>query len=283
VEAFAMKMQGWLGAMGLGVALLAAGGCDIATVHAAAVDGTFERTLTTTGPVDLEVHTGSGDIQIRPGPTNSVHVVARIRAGSNSMSGTPEQRIAQIQAHPPIEQTGNAIRIGVTNGINNDPLYRNVRITYEVTVPAQTRVQANSGSGNIGIALTAEAVDARTGSGDINVLGNSGSFEAHTGSGDVRVGRVAGPMKASTGSGSIQAAQTAAEAVEMRTGSGDVTLGMAEDAAFTVDVHTGSGSIRTVHPIVMNGRQGRNQLEGTVRGGGPTVRIRTGSGSVSIN
>jgi hypothetical protein len=275
-----MKMQSWLGVVGLGAALLTAGGCDVARLQAAGVDGTFERTLTVTGPIDLDVRTGSGEIQIRPGPGNSVRIAARVRAESTIGGAAAEQRVAQIQANPPIEQTGNSIRIGVTH---NDPLYRNVQISYEVTVPAQTKVAARSGSGNIGIALTAEAVDARTGSGDINVLGASGSFEAHTGSGNVRVGRVAGALKASTGSGNIEAGQAAPQEVEMRTGSGDVSLGMADEAAFTVNVHTGSGSIRTTHPITLNGSHGRNRLEGTVRGGGPTVFIRTGSGSVSIN
>jgi hypothetical protein len=69
----------------------------------------------------------------------------------------------------------------------------------------------------------------------------------------------------------------------MKTGSGDVRLGLPEDAAFTLDVHTGSGGIHTTHPITINGTRGRNRLEGTVRGGGPTVLIRTGSGSVTIN
>lgn len=275
-----MKMRGWLCAVGLGAAILAAGGCDVVAVHAAGVEGTFERTLTVAGPVDLDVRTGSGDIQIRAGDDNSVHVVGRIRAQASGPADTPEQRVSQIQAHPPVEQTGNSLRIGLTT---NDPLYRNVRISYELIVPAHTKVQARSGSGDIGIALTAGDVDARTGSGDINVLGTSGSFEAHTGSGDVRAGRIAGPMKASTGSGDIEAAQAGQAPVEMRTGSGDVRLGLANDAAFTVDIHTGSGSIHTTHPITVNGTRARNRLEGTVRGGGPTVLIRTGSGSVTVN
>ncbi len=278
-----MKMRGWLCSAGLGAALLAAGGCDVVLVHAAGVDGSFERTLTVTGPVDLDIRTGSGDIQIRPGSDRSVHVVARIRAEEARGYDSPEKRIAQIQANPPVEQTGNSIRIGVTRPVHDDPTYQNVRISYELTVPANTKVQAHSGSGDIGIAVTAGSVTARTGSGDINVLGTSGSFEAHTGSGDVRAGRIAGPMMASTGSGDIEAAQTAPGAVEMRTGSGDVRLNLPAEAAFTLDIQTGSGSIRTSQPVMMSGNHRRNHLEGTVRGGGPSVVVRTGSGSVTIN
>jgi hypothetical protein len=277
-----MNMREWFWAAGLGAAILAVGGCDVIDVHAAGVDGTFERTLTVSGAVDLDVRTGSGTIQIKAGPGNSVQVIGRIRAQA-SVPGTgpsPEQRVAQIQAHPPVEQTGNSLRIGVTG---DDPLYRNVSISYELVVPAHTKVQARSGSGDIGIALTAGDVEAKTGSGDINVLGTAGSFMAQTGSGDVHAGRIAGPMKATTGSGDIDAAQTVQGPVEMRTGSGNVTLSLSNDAAFNLNVRTGSGSIHTVHPVTVLGARRRNRLEGTVRGGGPPVDITTGSGSVTIN
>jgi hypothetical protein len=254
-------------------------GCRELAVYAQGAEGTFERTLTVNGPVDLDVRTGSGEIQIRPGADNSVHVIGHIRA-QDTVGDTPENRVAQIQAHPPVEQAGNSVRVGITN----DPvLYRNVRISYELVVPAQTKVHARSGSGDIGIAMTAGDVEAKTGSGDINVLGSSGSFVAQTGSGDVHAGRIAGPMKASTGSGDIEAAQTVHAPVDMRTGSGDVTLSLAGDAAFNLSVHTGAGSIQTTHPVDVTGTRGRRSLEGTVRGGGPSVAIRTGSGSVTIN
>jgi hypothetical protein len=276
-------MRNWVYAAGLSAALLAAGGCDVldTAVNAASVEGTFERTLTVSGPVDLDVRTGSGDIQVRPGSDTSVHLIGHIKARASLNGDRPEQRMAQIQAHPPVEQAGNAIHIGLS--INDDPLYRNVSISYELVVPAQTQVRARSGSGDIDIALTAANVDARTGSGDINVLGTSGRFDAHTGSGDVRAGKVAGAMNASTGSGDIEAVQTGEGPVQIHTGSGDVNLRMAENAAFNLNVHTGSGSIHTSHPISVLGTHSRNRLEGSVRGGGPEVEIRTGSGSVEIN
>jgi DUF4097 and DUF4098 domain-containing protein YvlB len=278
-----MKAMGWLCTVLMGAALLASGGCDVnvANLHAQGVQGTFERTLTVTGPVDLDVHTGSGDIQIRAGSDNSVHVIGRIKAnGGRVLAGNPQQQVDQIRANPPVTQMGNAVHIGVTG---NDALYQNVSISYEVVVPAGTKVQARSGSGDIGIAMNAAAVDARTGSGDINVLGASAGFVAQTGSGSVHAGRIAGAMKAQTGSGSIQAEQTAPGPIDMQTGSGDVTLKLPSEAAFTLSVRTGSGSITTTQPIASSGSRTRNRLDGTVRGGGPTVDVRTGSGDVTIN
>src|SRR3954470_8053917 len=113
----AMTLRQSIWSVSLGVAVVALAGCDIPNLHAQGVDGTFERTLTVTGPADLDVRTGSGDIQIRAGSDNSVHVVGHIRAHVTiGLLGplnpeTPEQTIARIQAHPPVEQTGNAVRI----------------------------------------------------------------------------------------------------------------------------------------------------------------------------
>jgi DUF4097 and DUF4098 domain-containing protein YvlB len=266
----------------LGLAFLAAG-CDLelGDLHAQSVEGTFERTLTVNGPVELDVHTGSGDIQIRAGSDNSVHVTGHVKArGARALATGPQQQVDQIRANPPVTQSGNTVHIGVTG---NDAIFQNVSITYEVTVPANAKIQARTGSGDIGIAMKAASVDAKTGSGDINVLGASEGLMAQTGSGDVRAGRIAGAMNAETGSGDIQAEQTAAGPVEMRTGSGDVTLKLANEAAFNLSVRTGSGSITTTHPVTSSSSRNRNRLDGTVRGGGPLVDIRTGSGDVTIN
>jgi len=272
---------GWVCTMVVGTAVLAAAGCDLVNVErlqAAPVDGTFERTLSVTGPVNLEIRTGAGDIAVRAGTDGSVHVTGRIKARL-PVSENPQQRVDQIRANPPVTQTGNTVHIGPTG---DEPLYQNVSISYEVVVPANAKIEARSGSGNIGIAMNASGVEARTGSGDINVFGASGGFTAQTGSGNVHAGRIAGAMKASTGSGNIDAMQTAPGPVQMQTGSGDITLKLPEDAGFTVSVRTGSGSITTTHPLSSSSRQ-RNRLDGSVRGGGALVEIRTGSGDVRID
>ncbi|HLK33843.1 MAG TPA: hypothetical protein VKT29_12185, partial [Terriglobales bacterium] len=45
----------------------------------AAARGSFERTLTVSGPVNLDVSTGSGDISVHKGPVGSVQVSGRIK------------------------------------------------------------------------------------------------------------------------------------------------------------------------------------------------------------
>ena len=43
--------------------------------------GTFDRTLSVSGPVDLEVLTHSGDVRIRAGSSGSVQIHGKVRGG----------------------------------------------------------------------------------------------------------------------------------------------------------------------------------------------------------
>ena len=242
--------------------------------------GSFERTLTVSGPVELSVRTGSGDIQIRTGEGNRIQVLGRIRASeSRRTTLSPAERVRRVEAEPPIVQNGNTISIGETNG---DELYNNLSISYELVVPANTQVSANTGSGNQAISSLNGDVRARTGSGDIHIERTGGSLSAQTGSGNIRVASVGGEVRAQTGSGDVDVTQITKADVNVQTGSGDVTLQLPSDAAYSLEASTGSGSINTAQPITMQGRIRRNHVEGTVRGGGNLVRIRTGSGSIDI-
>jgi DUF4097 and DUF4098 domain-containing protein YvlB len=239
----------------------------------------FERTLTVNGPVELSVRTGSGNIQIRTGDGNRVQIVGRISAGSSRDGLDPAERVRRVEAAPPITQTGNVIRIGDTN---DDPNYRNVAISYELVVPSNTRINAQTGSGDQAIGSVDGPVRAQTGSGSIRVERTGGSLHAQTGSGNIQVDSVGGEVRAQTGSGSVEVRQVARADVSVQTGSGSVTLSLPADAAYTLDARTGSGSISTSQPLTVQGRVGRNHLTGTVRGGGNSVQVRTGSGSIDI-
>ncbi len=264
----------------LAVCFVALSACDVIEIAAQSerAQGTFERTLTVDGSVDLSVRTGSGSIQIRTGEGNRVQIHGRISAGSrDGVQGA--ERVRKVEAAPPVTQAGNVIRIGDTN---DDPIYRNVSISYELVVPANTRINAQTGSGNQEIGSVDGPVRAQTGSGNIRIERAGGSLHAQTGSGNIQAASVGGEVRAQTGSGSVEVKQIARADVSVQTGSGSVRLSLPQDAAYTLDAHTGSGSISTAQPLTVQGKVGRNQLTGTVRGGGNSVTVRTGSGSIDI-
>src|SRR5258707_12153025 len=113
--------------------------------HAAST-GHFERTLQVNGTVELEVSSGSGNINVHQGGAGSVSVTAKIHANSGTSwlfgSGNIEERIHKIEQNPPIVQTGNTIRIG---RIEDRDLTRNISIDYDVTVQPQTKLTSHTG------------------------------------------------------------------------------------------------------------------------------------------
>lgn len=179
--------------------------------------------------------------------------------------------------------------------------------------------EVHSGSGSLKVSNTGSTVRAETGSGSITLEHIGGNVRAKTGSGSIHATEVAGGFEGNTGSGSIHLQQTAPGAVRAETGSGDmelrgvrgslearagsgsvradgdprggwlvhtgsgrVRLEIPSDAAFDLDARTSSGSISLQHPVTIQGRIGRKEVHGRVRGGGVQVQVQTGSGDIEI-
>lgn len=241
----------------------------------AAVTGHFERTLKVTGPVDLTVTSGSGNITVHTGNNDVVQISAKIHANNSWLfGGSAEDRIQRIEQNPPIEQEGNLIHIGQTQ---DHELFRNISIDYDLTVPAQTRLTSQTGSGDQIINGVQLPLNARTGSGNIT-LDNLGA-DAHitSGSGDLKIGSVKGALTATTGSGNIRADGVAGE-ISANTGSGDVE--MRQVAAGNVKVGTGSGNIK-LHGV-KGGLQAQAGSGDIQADGEPTSNWRLGAGSGNI-
>lgn len=287
-------------------------------LYADSVQGTFERSYTVSGPVELEVSTRSGDISVRNGPEGTVTVRGKIHVGDRWFTGNRQGDVNDIEKNPPINQNGNGIRIDY-------PKYHDISIDYEITAPAQTSVQTHSGSGDQRMEGLAGKVDlesgsgdmrlreinneihVRTGSGDVEAHEISGAFSVETGSGDVRVEGngtggdssvrtgsgnielrgVQGGMRVESGSGDLTIAGTLTAPWDIRTSSGNVELELQSGAAFDLDATAGSGNVTVDGPVTMTVegdlRKARHSMHGKVGGGGPLLTVHTGSGDVHIH
>jgi hypothetical protein len=287
-----------------------------AIAFASTPQGTFEKTLTVSGPVDLEVLTHSGDVTVRAGSSGSVFIRGKIYVGNHWLGGNRDADVHEIEQHPPIRQEGNNIHIEYVN-------MRNISVDYEISVPADTTVRTRSGSGDQTIEGTHGNVDTQTGSGDVKLENLTGEIRLQTGSGNIRARHISGPVRGGTGSGDVEIDEAASGDIdlhtgsgninargvqggfhgetgsgdvtaegtqtgswEIRTGSGNVHVRLPANAAFDADISTSSGSVDVGEPIEMTvqGRVGdtHKQIHGKVHGGGPLLRIRTGSGDIHI-
>lgn len=261
-----------------------------------AAEGTFDKTLNVSGTANLNISTGAGYIHVTPGPDGSVHIIGHVHSSMGWLSGSPEENVRRVTDNPPIVQNGNNIDVGQHTHFNN------ISIDYVVTVPRGTVVDAGSGSGDMNISNlggqlkantgsgTIEANDLSgdvtlgTGSGDIRAQMNGAHYvKAETGSGSIRLQGVTGGLYAETGSGDIEIAGQPGDGWKLETGSGSVTLNTGGNAHFNLDASTGSGDVHSDPPLTTHGSTDRHHIVGEINGGGPTVRVETGSGDVRIH
>jgi len=254
-------------------------------------DATFDRSLTFNGKLDLSVATGSGSITFRRGSANQIHIHGIVKVNQN---GDPAQA-QQIAANPPIEQQGNTIRIG-----GHQENLHNISIAYEIEAPADTALEAATGSGSINDTGVGQDAKLTTGSGGITATGIEGGFQIQTGSGNIAIegsGQgdakaqtgsgtidlkgVHGSLQAQTGSGKIKAAGTPSSPWKLQTGSGSIEL-TTGNAPIDLDASVGSGSISVSQPMATQVSSDKHHVHAQINGGGPEVRVETGSGSIRV-
>lgn len=263
----------------------------LAALPAIAAEATFTRTLTVNGPVELTVASGAGSIHLVQGAANQVQIFGRV----HSNWGGDDSRVQQIAAHPPIEQTGNIVRIGQNLGS-----VHNISIDYEIQAPASAFVDATTGAGNLTDDGVGQETRLHTGAGSIRANGLHGAFSlqtgsggiyadqagegdvrAQTGSGSIELHNIRGGLYAQTGSGSIRVAGTPEAPWRLQTGAGSIDF-WTGGASLDIDAQTGFGSVHCDRQIATQGDFGHQQLRGKLGGGGPMVRLQTGFGSIHI-
>jgi len=285
-------------------------------VFASTPQGTFDRTLQVNGPVDLEVLTHSGDVTIRTGSSNSVTIHGKIFVGDRWLRGNRQGDVNEIEQHPPIRQQGNGIHIDYVN-VRDIAVDYEITVPAETAIHTHSgsgdliiegthgnldlqtgsgdvklarltgEVRLQTGSGNIRAHEIAGSVKGGAGSGDIEIEETgSGEIELHTGSGNITARGIHGGFRGEAGSGDITAEGKQSGPWEIHTGSGNVRVQLPANSAFDADISTSSGTVDVDSPIEMTvqGRvqETRKNVRGKVRGGGPLLSVRTGSGDVHI-
>jgi DUF4097 and DUF4098 domain-containing protein YvlB len=238
-------------------------------------EGTFERTLTVTGPVNLEVDSGSGDVRITAGAAGRVEVRGEFELYA-SPAADAERLIEEFKNNPPLEQQGNFIRVGRErrSGLS-------ARVHYTIVVPAETELRATSGSGDLRIRGLRGPARLNAGSGDIVAEAIGGDVEARCGSGDIELRKIAGRAIAQAGSGDLVLEEIGGEA-RTNTGSGDVLVVRPEQG---VRANTGSGTVGVREArgdLAIRTSSGEIQVDGNP-GRGAFWDLRSSSGDVRID
>lgn len=293
------------------------------------------------GPLELDLNVSVGRIDVRLGPPASgpdgesrgqdPEALVEVRHAPSAQAPWAEgmsavlswvgerfgdqfgdQLGAEFRARPAeaVEQTRVELAGGrlVVHGPKALPL-RNVPLMITVHAPANSHVDARTGSATVAITGQAGRAQVTTGSGDITLerasatatlrtgsggitAGNAGagahvktgsgtveisellrSGTVTTGTGSVHIGAVAGDVLARTGSGSVTVADAASGAIELATGSGEIRIGVRSGSSAEIDISSGSGRVSSELDVADTRPERPVDM---------TIRARTGSGAAVV-
>lgn len=149
------------------------------------------------------------------------------------------------------------------------------------------QVDAGTSGGSITLGEARGPVTLKTSGGNIAVGRVDGPAELATSGGSIKVDAVAGTLRAHTSGGSIRVGISGPLTGDcsLATSGGSVRVTVDKAAAFRLDASTSGGSVDADGLVVApeNPKRARNQLVGTVNGGGPMLKLRTSGGGIVVS
>ena len=162
-------------------------------------------------------------------------------------------------------------------------------------------IDAETSGGDITVTACEGTLDVETSGGRIEATGGSGSLRAQTSGGSVTVANFAGDTKVESSGGRLRLAnisgklsgETSGGAIEailsspvagdvrLETSAGAIRVLAPTSAALTLDAETSAGDVTNDFPTAHT-QASRDSLKGTINGGGKTLVLRTGAGSIGI-
>jgi DUF4097 and DUF4098 domain-containing protein YvlB len=245
-------------------------GCEMGP----SVSGSFDRSLDVSGPLRLELSNVAGDVAVVGSGDSKVHVHGDVRVSGFGF-GSPQKRLDDLVASPPIELKGDTLRIG-----KDTSRLHNVTITYSVEVPRDTEVNSASVSGSQSVRNVRGPVQAGSVSGsvqaqdigrEVKLSSISGSVIAENCEDDVRATSVSGTVTVSKAKGDVLAHSVSGD-VEVKNPGGRVD---ADTSNGSIDVHDANGDVKA------HSTAGRVTVHGNPSGNN-YWDLKTVSGSVDI-
>jgi hypothetical protein len=167
------------------------------------------------------------------------------------------------------------------------------------------RVKIHTGDGSVRAQSVSGDVDIDTGDGSITLEGAKGEIRLHTGDGHVEARDLDGRVNASSGDGHItisgrldaldiktgdgsinarvQPGSKVASSWSIRTGDGSVDVVLPPDLQANIDASTNDGHISLGIPLTVEGTFKNSEIHGKMNGGGQSLTVHTGDGSIRLS
>ncbi|HVS16446.1 MAG TPA: DUF4097 family beta strand repeat-containing protein [Thermoanaerobaculia bacterium] len=244
------------------LALLGAGAAGAATLTDSATE-TYR--LGPEGSIALRTTNGDILVSVWDRPEVQVETLRKVTASSEARAREllDGLRSEERQDGERLEITARLPRTGGWGSVFG---VSSASITYVVSIPAAT------------------AVEARSTNGDVTIEGAERRVHARTTNGQVRLREVAGEIEASTTNGGVIAELVdPVTAASLSTTNGRVRLTVAEGVGIDLDARAVNGRVRVDVPIRHESQDRRGKsVRGELWGGGAPVSVRTVNGSISV-
>jgi DUF4097 and DUF4098 domain-containing protein YvlB len=214
----------------------------------------------------VEIHTASGDVIIKKGPSSQISVDVAINV-------KPEDAF-----RPEFNELGDRLKLsedwtGRASG----------KVTWTVTVPAQTEIELKTASGDVSVDGLTKELEIKTASGDVTIENSSGDIEVQTASGDVDLKEISGDIEVTVASGDVSASGVKGN-IEVSSASGDVKM---EQSEGEFDLSTASGDIEMTK-ITLQASSEMSAASGDIdvvmaKSPANDLTLKTASGNLELN
>ncbi len=237
----------------------------------------WNRAYTVQGRTQLVVDADDGNVIVSSGGEGNV----RLSVHSEGWRISPDE--IEVNA----QQQGNHVELRLRKHNSGLHVHFHTSLEIRVTLPAGSDLDVHTRDGNLEVSGIKGTHKLRTGDGNAEIRGVDGSVDLETGDGNLNVDGRFDLLALHTGDGNIDAVARGGSVMKsawtLRTGDGNIQLRLPDNFAADVDAHTGDGHVRSDIPVTSNATSNReNDLRGKMNGGGQTLSLRTGDGTIEI-
>jgi hypothetical protein len=275
----------------------------------------YLKSYAVTGPATVRVKVDDSSVHVVTSDTDQVE----FRVTSQGFSAIEIGGKLHIDS----QQNGNEVELTVRLASHFVIGFSNKRLSTEVRMPKNADLQIETSDGRVELsdlnglitvhtsdgAIRASklsgTIDLRTSDGDITADALTGTFKLHSADGKINATSLDGKCDISSSDGSIHAAGRF-DSLDLKSSDGPVTaraesgsklasmwsiatkdgrvdVDIPKDLQANLDASTGDGHISLGLPVSMQGDIGKKSVHGAINGGGPTLFIHTGDGSIRLN
>jgi hypothetical protein len=242
-------------------------------------DDTWHKEFAISGTPDLRIVARDANIRLIPWDEKRIEVT--VRTHNWTIGENRGFRIRDYQSGDRVEIDAPSVSTCVGICINSS---RGAEM--DVHVPRAGKFEISTGDGRIEASGLKGDIRLHSGDGRVTAHDIDGTLRTDTGDGHIELSGRFDDVNAATGDGGMDIRILPGSVMKsswtFRSSDGRIRLQVPRDLAAYVEAHTGDGHIDIDLPITVSGRMHEGTVRGAMNGGGETLSLHSGDGSIYI-